>query len=230
MAVSVKPVVVELGPHVSDPAVHHVAGGDHVGAGAGLRDRRAREQLERRVVVDRAVGAQQAAVAVGGVLAQAHVGDDQRVRARVLDRAGGELHDALVVPGAAALLVLVGGQAEQQHAGDAAVVQRPRLLSGGADRQAVDAGHGVDGRARRVLGQGHEQGLDQVPRREVGLAHEVAERAGAPQPAQAGLGERHATAQDRPAGHSSAAPARTQERGLQRTRATEDAAGASSMA
>ena len=46
------------------------------------RDRGAREQLERRVVVDRAVVAQHAAVAVVGVLAQAHVGDHEQVGLR----------------------------------------------------------------------------------------------------------------------------------------------------
>ena len=44
--------VVERGADRADAAVHHVARGDDVGAGAGLRDGRARQQLERRVVVD----------------------------------------------------------------------------------------------------------------------------------------------------------------------------------
>ena len=62
---------------------------------------------------------EQAAVPVARVLAQADVGHDDEVGVRVLDRARGELHDALVVPRARALLVLVGGDAEQQHAAEA---------------------------------------------------------------------------------------------------------------
>ena len=81
----------------------------------GVRDRRLGEQLERHVVVDRAVVAHHAAVAVDGVLAEADVGDHHELGVRVLDRAHRELHDALVVVGARALLVLLGGHAEQQH-------------------------------------------------------------------------------------------------------------------
>ncbi len=60
-------------------------------------------------MMDGRVGAQHAAVAVRGVLAEAEVGDHREVRMGLLDRSGGQLHDALVVPGARALLVLLGG-------------------------------------------------------------------------------------------------------------------------
>ena len=59
-----------------------------------------REQLERHVVVDRAVVAQHAAVPVRRVLAEAHVGDHDELGMGLLDRADGELHHALVVVGA----------------------------------------------------------------------------------------------------------------------------------
>src|SRR5918997_1172328 len=65
--------------------VHHVAGRRGVGARLGLGERRAREQLERRVVVDDAVAAQHAAVPMGRVLAQAQVGDDEQVGVLRLD-------------------------------------------------------------------------------------------------------------------------------------------------
>ena len=47
------------------------------------------------VVVDGAVGAQQPAVAVVGVLAEADVGDHEQIGMRVLDRARGDLDDRL---------------------------------------------------------------------------------------------------------------------------------------
>ena len=122
IGVSSKPSLVERRADRADAAVHHVARRDHVGAGARLRDRGARQQLERRVVVDVAVVAQDAAVAVVGVLAQAHVGHHEQVGVGLLDRARGELDDALVVPGARALGVLRGRDPEQQHGRDA---QRP---------------------------------------------------------------------------------------------------------
>ena len=86
-----------------------------------------------------AVGAHDAAVAVRGVLAQADVGDDEQVGVRLLDRARGELDDALVVVGARALLVLLGRDAEQQHRRDAERVRLAGLLDRVRDRQPVDA-------------------------------------------------------------------------------------------
>ena len=69
-------------------------GRDDVGAGLGVGDRRLREQLDRDVVVDLAV-ADEAAVAVRRVLAQADVGDHGQVRVRLLQRPDRHLHDAL---------------------------------------------------------------------------------------------------------------------------------------
>ena len=68
----------QLGADRGDAAVHHVARADDVGAGLDVRDRGAREQLERGVVVD-LLAAQDAAVAVRGVLAEADVGEQQQL-------------------------------------------------------------------------------------------------------------------------------------------------------
>ena len=85
IGVSAKPSASSCGAERAHAAVHHVARRDDVGAGARVGDGRAREQLERDVVVDLAVVAQHAAVAVRGVLAQAHVGDHEQVGLRLLD-------------------------------------------------------------------------------------------------------------------------------------------------
>ena len=159
----------------------------------GLRDRGAREQLERRVVVDRAVGAQHAAVAVARVLAQAHVGDDEQVGVRVLDRARGELDDALVVPGARALLVLVRrGCRTAARPGCRARAASPASSTARGDREPVDAGHRVDrrrgrrGRASTNIGRTKSPGASAVSRTR---SRSTGVRA---QAAQAGLRERHA--------------------------------------
>ena len=131
IGVSDELVLVERGAQRAHAPVHHVARRDGVGARGGLGDGGAGEQLERRVVVDDAVGAQHAAVAVARVLAQAEVGDHQQVGVVGLDRARGELDHALVVPRAGALLVLGRRQAEQQHRGDA---ERGRLARLAAPR------------------------------------------------------------------------------------------------
>ncbi len=117
-------LAVEGGADRGDAPVHHVAGSDGVGAGLRLRERGAGDQLERGVVVDVAV-AEHAAVAVGGVLAEAGVGDHDEVGVRLLQRPDRHLHDALVVVGAGAGLVLVRRDPEQDHRRHAGGV-RPR--------------------------------------------------------------------------------------------------------
>jgi hypothetical protein len=150
-----------------------------------VRDGGLGEQLERDVVVDRAVGADDAAVAVRGVGAEADVGDHDQLGVGLLDRPHGELDDALVVVGAGARLVLLGGDAEQQHRRDAELLDRAGLLDRVRDRQPLDAGHRLDRRAA-VGAELDEQRLDEVCRRELGLAHHVAQQAATAQPAHAG--------------------------------------------
>ena len=77
-------------------------------------------ELERGVVVDVAVGSDDAAVPVVGVLVDAEVGDQhQLVTDRGSEVAQGNLHDAVVGAGSAALGVLDGGDAEEDDRGDA---------------------------------------------------------------------------------------------------------------
>ena len=130
-----------------DLAVHHPAGGDDVRAGLGLARGRPGEQLDGGVVVHPAVGEERAAVAVVRVLAQAGVGDQDEVEVRVAEPAQRLLDDAVRDPAAGPDGVLVGRQAEQDHAADAERGERAgvheRLVRG----HALHAGHGADGLA-----------------------------------------------------------------------------------
>ncbi len=181
---------VQLGAQRADAAVHHVAGRHGVGARTRVRDGGLGQQLERQVVVHLAVVAHHAAVAVRGVLAQAHVGDHDELGVGVLERPDGQLDHALVVVGAGRALVLLGRQAEQQHRRHAGGVGGARLLDQVRDRQPVDARHRPDRRAL-VRAQLHEVGLDQVRRGQLGLADHAAQQAGAAQAPHAGGGEGH---------------------------------------
>ena len=64
----------------ADAAVHHVGRRDDVGAGRGVRQRRAHQLLDGGVVDDLIVD-QMPQWPCDGVLAQADVGHDQQVRA-----------------------------------------------------------------------------------------------------------------------------------------------------
>src|SRR4029079_2405404 len=99
--------------------------------------------------------------------------------------------DALVVPRARALLVLIGRDAEEQDAGEAERRGLARLRHGLGDREAVDAGHRRDRRAPLEAGL-DEHRKDEVPCIQARLAHDVPQDRGATQPSEAGLRKGHA--------------------------------------
>ena len=173
MAVSGKPLVVERVADGGHAAVHHVAGGDEVGAALGVRHGHLGEQLEGDVVDDLAV-LHHAAVAVVHVLAEADVGDDHEVGELVLDGAHGHLHDALGVVGAGRRRVLVRGDAEQQDRRDAELDDLAHLAEQVADGELEAPGHRGDG-VLDVLAGDHEERVDEIVDRERGLAEHVAD-------------------------------------------------------
>ena len=144
-----------------------------MGARLRVRDRHAREQLERRVVLHLAV-LDDAAVAVRGVLAQAHVRHHQQLLAGRADRADRLLHDAVVGVALGADRVLGRGQPEQDHAADPELLDLLRLARHLVDRQVVAAGQRRDLAPQPLAGR-HEQRVDQVRRRERRLAHHRAQ-------------------------------------------------------
>ncbi len=58
-------------------------------------------------------------MARAGVLAEAHVGDDQQIRGPLLDLADRLLHGSILRPGLRTLLILLVRQAKQEHRGNA---------------------------------------------------------------------------------------------------------------
>ena len=177
--------LVEGAAHGADAAVHHVARGDDVGAGLGVGERDARQDLERRVVVDvvGAVGplAQDAAVTMVGVLVDADVGHHDQPGGRVLHGAHGSRHGPVRVGAALAARVLLGGQPEEDHPAEAERASLARHLGRRAHRELVDPGHRRD-RPRLAQRLGEEQRQDQVIRAHHGLAHQRSQGGRAPQP------------------------------------------------
>ena len=163
-----------------------------MGARLRVRDRHAREQLERRVVLHLAV-LDDAAVAVRGVLAQAHVRHHQQLLAGRADRADRLLHDAVVGVALGAERVLGRGQPEQDHAADPELLDLLSLARHLVDRQVVAAGQRRDLAPQPLAGR-HEQRVDQVRGRERRLAHHRAQPLAAPQPPGPLGGKAHAAA------------------------------------
>ena len=123
-------------------------------------------------------------MAVVGVLAAADVGDDDQRRRGALDRPDRLLHDAVIGVAAGGDGVLLGRQAEEQHAGDA---QAGDLLDLGGeliDRELIAARHRPD-LAPHAVAVGDEQRIDEPIDRQRRLADEPAQRLGAAQAAQA---------------------------------------------
>src|SRR5205809_361452 len=165
----------------ADTSVHHVRRRHHVRARLGLGDGDACDQFERRIVLHGPV-LDDAAVTVAGVLAEAHVGDDEQIRHGVLHGADRLLDDAVVGVGFRPAGVLVVGQAEHQHRGDA--VARDVL---GLSHQLVDgepelSRHRADRLAHAATVHG-EHGIHEVVHAERGLTDEPAEQTLLAQPA-----------------------------------------------
>ena len=148
---------------------------------------RAGEQLERLVVLDLAV-AQDAAVAVARVLAEADVGDERQAGHLGAQRPQRPLHDPVVLPGARALLVLLLRDPEEEHGPHAERRELGRLAHDLVDRALRDPVEAGDGTDDALAGTGEERHHD-VVEREARLAHERAQRVRAPQAPQPGDGE-----------------------------------------
>src|SRR5215211_6897658 len=108
-----------------------------------MGNRRPREELERRIVVDLPVG-HDAAVAVARVLAETHVADEHELRRSLSDRPQRTLDDPLVVPGTRALVVLLLRNAEQDHRTDAVGLRGRGGLAGAIDRPPRDPGQALE--------------------------------------------------------------------------------------
>ena len=119
MAVVGEPRRVERGADDADLAVHHAAGRHHVCAGTGLGDGDLRVHLERRVVVDRAVPVEDAAVTVVGVLVDAQIGHHHHAIAdRLVQVCQGQLHNPLRIEGLRADGILGGRDPEENERAD----------------------------------------------------------------------------------------------------------------
>jgi hypothetical protein len=131
------------------------------------------EEIEGRIVPD-LFALDDTAVAVGRVLAEAHVGDHQEVPALGANGADGLLDHAAVGIALGSQRILVFRQAEEDDAGDSQGLDLPRLSGGLIRREMEAAGKGGDLPAETDAG-GHEKRIDQLPGADPVLADEGTE-------------------------------------------------------
>ena len=148
-----------------------------------------RKELERDVVVHLAV-ADDAAVPVRRVLAQAYVGDHDELGVGLLQGSDGHLDDPLGVVGARCRPRPSRRDAEEDHGADAGRLDLGRLGDELGDREPLHAGHRRHLLAHALAGD-DEQRLHEVLRGQIRLAHQVAQCLRAPQAAHAGGGKAH---------------------------------------
>ena len=125
-----------------------------------------------------------AAVAVRGVLAEAHVGHEHELREPGAQRAERLLDDPVVVPRPGRLLVLLGGDAEEDDGLHARADELLDLADDGVDRVARHPGQLL---VPERLGRDEERHHELVEA-QVRLADEAAEAAAAAEAAQADVG------------------------------------------
>ncbi len=184
---------------LADPenaAIHHVAGRDDVGSCLGERRSGFCEERHARVVFYFeviAVAVHEAAVAMRGVFAKTNVGDDYErlCFGGGLDGSESSLDDAVGCPGAAALLVFLGGDAEEQHATDAQIGAGFDLLESFIDGEIEDAGHAAD-LAANALPFAKKEGIDERAGTQMRFSNQRAHGGGGAETAQTSCGKFHA--------------------------------------
>jgi len=114
-------------------------------------------------------------VAVVGVFAQAHIGDEHQVELGCLEGPQGLGHDALGVVSATANRVLVGGYAKEDDGRNAQARHLPALLHQLIDGELAIARHGGDF-AAHPRARTDEERQDQILAPQVGLADHLAQK------------------------------------------------------
>ena len=164
-----KAVVIENLANRSDTAVHHIGRRNHVRARLCVRQRNLCQTLQRLVVVHIVV-AQNAAVAVRGVLTHAHVGNHIKIRILRLDGADCLLYNAVFRPCTGTDFVLVRRQAEQH---DLFHARLDALLDGLTDAvgRPLELTRQRCNRVFDVLALNRKNRVNQAGRGHAGFAH-----------------------------------------------------------
>jgi hypothetical protein len=175
---------VERATDRADAPVHHVARAHGVGSGLGVADGRPREQLERKVVDDLPL-VDHPAVAMGHVLAETDIGEEHELGHPLAQGAQRLLDDAVIVVSAGGGFVLLLRDAEEENGADAERVDFLRFGAEPVDGPLRDAVETFE-RVLHARARASEEREDEVASVDARLAHEIAQRRGAPKAPQTG--------------------------------------------
>src|SRR6185312_11471673 len=209
------PIGIQLCANGGDAAVHHVAGGDDVGAGGGVAGGGLGEEFQCGVVEDgggwaafrrsaelllgptrffanlpsgssallllpagrRRSQADNAAVAVFHVFAEADVGDDEQFGQFLFEQADGLLGDAVGGISAGGFGVFFVRNAEEQNGGHAGFVRGGGVAHNFVGRELEHAGHGGNGTAQ-FASAADEERQDELRGVQPGFTDEAAQGGG----------------------------------------------------
>ena len=175
--------------------IHHPRGSDDVRACLCLRQGRPAQVFQGGIVVHHALVSplfqDDAAVAVGRVLAEAAVSRHHQIRHGLLDCANGTLDDALRMPCLASNGILSLGQPKQDDRRDAESGDHLGLTGKLVDRE-MELSRQRRNLATHPLARAHEERKDQVVGRERGLANHSTQSFGSAQSPGPVFWERHA--------------------------------------
>jgi len=124
------------------------------------------------------------------VLAQTHVGDHEEIRNGLLHRPHRLLDDAVLGIGLAAPRVLLGGQAEEEHGGNAHGGGVLALLQQLVHGEPELPRHRCNGLTHAAAVDGEER-IDEILYAELCLAHHLAQEGRFAKPARSIQGKRH---------------------------------------
>ena len=181
-----EPRLVQGGPHRPDHPIHHATGRHHVRAGAGVTDRLLGQQGQGRVVVHvlaPCLVVDHTAMAVVGVLAQAHVRDNQQLGAAGFCRADGLLDNTIILVRVAAATVFFGRDPKQDDTAQSRFRGLTQWLLQPVHRPLEMPGHGRDGLLHARPGT-YKDRQDQLARRQPSGLHQPAHARMVTQPSQ----------------------------------------------
>ena len=151
----------------TNTSVHHIRRGDYIGTCLCLTYRDLLQQRKRSIIVY-IVTVQLSAVAMGGILTEADVSDNNKLRYRFFYCCNSTLNRTLHIPSGRTDFVLVLRQTKHLNGRNTEVINLLRKLHGFIHRQTAAAGHAWD-RLRNIFSRNNKNRINEILYGKAGL-------------------------------------------------------------